>query len=82
MDLQLVLCTCACSFTRTPPKLKVIPPVTGWRLRELALEALAKLLHHQCTAGATAAGLQAALRLLALDPLQEPALLHDLVTTR
>ena len=42
------------------------------RLRELALEALAKLLHHQRTTGATEAGLQTALRLLALDPLQEP----------
>ncbi len=42
------------------------------RLRELALEALAKLLHHQRTTGATGAALQTALRLLALDPLQEP----------
>ncbi len=42
------------------------------RLRELALEALAKLLHHQRTTGATEAALQTALRLLALDPLQEP----------
>jgi DNA-binding SARP family transcriptional activator/predicted ATPase len=42
------------------------------RLRELALEALAKLLHHHRTMGATEAGLQTALRLLALDPLQEP----------
>ena len=42
------------------------------RLRELALEALAKLLHHQRTTGATEAGLKTALRLLALDPLQEP----------
>ena len=29
MDVQLVLCTCACSFTRTPPNVNVIPPVTG-----------------------------------------------------
>jgi DNA-binding SARP family transcriptional activator/predicted ATPase len=42
------------------------------RLRELALQALAKLLHHQRAMGATEAGLQTALRLLALDPLQEP----------
>jgi DNA-binding SARP family transcriptional activator/predicted ATPase len=42
------------------------------RLRELALEALAKLLRHQRTTGATEAALQTALRLLALDPLQEP----------
>ncbi len=42
------------------------------RLRELALEALAKLLHHQRTTGATSAALQTALRLLALDPSQEP----------
>ena len=43
------------------------------RLRELALEALAKLLRHQRTAGAPEVALQTALRLLALDPLQEPA---------
>lgn len=42
------------------------------RLRELALEALARLLDHQRTSGATARALQTALRLLALDPLQEP----------
>src|SRR5437667_3363077 len=42
------------------------------RLRELALEALAKLLRHQRTTGATEAALQTALRLLALDALQEP----------
>lgn len=42
------------------------------RLRELALEALAKLLHHQRTTGALEAALQTALRLLALDALQEP----------
>jgi DNA-binding SARP family transcriptional activator/predicted ATPase len=42
------------------------------RLHELALEAQAKLLHHQRTTGATEAALQTALRLLALDPLQEP----------
>jgi DNA-binding SARP family transcriptional activator/predicted ATPase len=41
------------------------------RLRELALEALAKLLREQRRAGATEAALQTALRLLALDPLQE-----------
>jgi DNA-binding SARP family transcriptional activator/predicted ATPase len=42
------------------------------RLHELALEALAKLLRHQRITGATEAALQTALRLLALDPLQEP----------
>ncbi len=42
------------------------------RLHELALEALAKLLGHQRATGATEAALQTALRLLALDPLQEP----------
>jgi len=42
------------------------------RLRELALEALAKLLRQQRATGATEAALQTALRLLALDPLQEP----------
>ena len=42
------------------------------RLRELALEALAKLLRHQRTTEATEAALRTGLRLLALDPLQEP----------
>src|SRR5262249_34262368 len=42
------------------------------RLRELALEALAKLLRHRRAAGATEAAVQTALRLLVLDPLQEP----------
>jgi len=42
------------------------------RLRELALEALARLLRHQRTTEAPEAALQTALRLLALDPLQEP----------
>ena len=42
------------------------------RLRELALEALAKMLVHQRTGGATEAALRTALRLIALDPLQEP----------
>jgi DNA-binding SARP family transcriptional activator len=41
------------------------------RLRELALEALAKLLHHQSTVGRTEAAIRTALRLLSLDPLQE-----------
>ena len=41
------------------------------RLRELALEALAKLLRHQRATGATEAAVQTAIRLLALDPLQE-----------
>ncbi|HWP35553.1 MAG TPA: AAA family ATPase [Thermodesulfobacteriota bacterium] len=42
------------------------------RLRELALEALSRLLAHQ-TAAAPEQAIQTALRLLALDPLQEPA---------
>jgi DNA-binding SARP family transcriptional activator/predicted ATPase len=41
------------------------------RLRELALEALARLLQLQRATGATEAALQTSLRLLALDPLQE-----------
>jgi len=41
------------------------------RLRELALETLAKLLAQQRMAGATEVALQTALRLLALDPLLE-----------
>src|ERR1051325_148436 len=42
------------------------------RLRELALEGLARLLAHQRRVGANDAGVQTALKLLALDPLQEP----------
>jgi DNA-binding SARP family transcriptional activator len=42
------------------------------RLRELALEILAKLVAQQRAAGAAEEALQTALRLLALDPLQEP----------
>ena len=41
------------------------------RLRELALEGLARLLAQQRKAGSTEAALQTALRLAALDPLQE-----------
>lgn len=41
------------------------------RLRELVLEALARLLAQQRAAGASQDALQTALRLLALDPLQE-----------
>jgi DNA-binding SARP family transcriptional activator len=41
------------------------------RLRELALEALAKLLRHHAQAGALEPATQTALRLLALDPWQE-----------
>jgi DNA-binding SARP family transcriptional activator/tetratricopeptide (TPR) repeat protein len=41
------------------------------RLRELAIEGLGKLLAHQATATATERGIQTAVRLLALDPLQE-----------
>jgi DNA-binding SARP family transcriptional activator len=42
------------------------------RLRELALEGLAKLLAHQRASGAAEAAVQTALKLAALDPLQEP----------
>jgi predicted ATPase/DNA-binding SARP family transcriptional activator len=42
------------------------------RLRELALEALARLLAHQRNAGALEAAVQTAVKLLALEPLQEP----------
>jgi DNA-binding SARP family transcriptional activator/tetratricopeptide (TPR) repeat protein len=42
------------------------------RLREMALEALARLLAHQTKAAATERAIQTAVRLLALDPLQEP----------
>ncbi len=42
------------------------------RLRELALDALAKLLAYQRSAGLAEPALQIALRLVALDPLQEP----------
>ena len=41
------------------------------RLRELAIESLARLLGQRRAAGATEAAVQLALRLLALDPLQE-----------
>ena len=41
------------------------------RLRELALDALAKLLAYQRSAGLAEPALQTALRLIALDPLQE-----------
>jgi DNA-binding SARP family transcriptional activator len=41
------------------------------RLRELAIEGLARLLAHQREAGSTEAALRTALRLVALDPLQE-----------
>jgi DNA-binding SARP family transcriptional activator/tetratricopeptide (TPR) repeat protein len=41
------------------------------RLHELALEALARLLAHQSGTGALDAAVQTAVRLLALDPLQE-----------
>ena len=43
------------------------------RLRELAIDALARLLAHQAATSATEAGIQTAVRLLALDPLQEHA---------
>jgi DNA-binding SARP family transcriptional activator len=42
------------------------------RLRELALEGLAKLLAHRRSAGQTEPAIQTGLKLLTLDPLQEP----------
>src|SRR5262249_49860924 len=54
------------------------PPFEEWllaereRLRELALEALARLLAHQAKSPATERAIQTALRLLALDALEEP----------
>jgi predicted ATPase/DNA-binding SARP family transcriptional activator len=42
------------------------------RLRELALEGLARLLAHQRKVGALEAGVQTAIKILGLDPLQEP----------
>jgi DNA-binding SARP family transcriptional activator/ABC-type cobalamin/Fe3+-siderophores transport system ATPase subunit len=42
------------------------------RLREVSLKALARLLAHQRAAGSTDSAVQTALRLVALDPLQEP----------
>src|SRR5262245_1000134 len=42
------------------------------RLRELALNVLIRLLDHQHRAGSTDTAIQTALRLLVLDPLQEP----------
>src|SRR5262245_4087306 len=42
------------------------------RLRELALEGLARLLAHQRQVGALEAGVHTALKILSLDPLQEP----------
>src|SRR5262245_51374409 len=53
------------------------PPFEDWlmsereRLRELAVETLARLLAHHRAAGAPAPAVQCALRLLTLDPLQE-----------
>jgi DNA-binding SARP family transcriptional activator len=55
----------------------VAPTFEDWlmsereRLRERAVEAHARLLAHQRAVGATASAVQSALRLLALDPLQE-----------
>src|SRR5580765_4708504 len=55
------------------------PPFEDWllserlRLRELALEGLARLLAQHRDAGALDEAVQTALRLVALDPLQEPA---------
>jgi DNA-binding SARP family transcriptional activator/tetratricopeptide (TPR) repeat protein len=53
------------------------PPFEDWllrereRLREMALQALARLLAHQRSTGSTEEATQTALRILALDPLQE-----------
>ena len=41
------------------------------RLREMAMDALARLLSHQTSTGATERAIQTAVRLLGLDPLQE-----------
>src|SRR5262245_15807627 len=55
------------------------PPFEDWllgqreRLHETAVRALARLLAYQRATGSTEAAVQSALRLLALDPLQEPA---------
>src|SRR5215831_8344564 len=54
------------------------PPFEDWllasreRLRELALTVLGRVLTHQRAAGSTEEAIQSALKLLALDPLQEP----------
>jgi predicted ATPase/DNA-binding SARP family transcriptional activator len=54
------------------------PPFEEWllaereRLRELVLEALARLLAHQRKVGALEAGARTAIKILGLDPLQEP----------
>ena len=54
------------------------PPFEAWltsereRLHELAIQALGHLLTHQQTAGATEPAVLTGIRLLALDPLQEP----------
>lgn len=54
------------------------PPFEEWlraereRLRELAVEGLAKLLGHLTRTGAVDQGVQVAVRLLGLDPAQEP----------
>src|SRR5262245_59940992 len=54
------------------------PPFEDWllalreRLRELALTVLARVLRQQQAAGSMEEAIQTALRLLALDPLQEP----------
>jgi DNA-binding SARP family transcriptional activator/tetratricopeptide (TPR) repeat protein len=54
------------------------PPFEDWlivereRLRELALEANARVLAHQQAIGMLSSAIQSAVRLLALDPLQEP----------
>src|SRR5262245_28704295 len=54
------------------------PPFEDWiraeraRLHQLALDAFAKLLQHEQAAGASEAAVHTALRLLEIDPLQEP----------
>ena len=42
------------------------------RLRERAVDAMSRLLDHACAAGSCEAGIRVAMRLLSLDPLQEP----------
>src|SRR5262245_58870950 len=54
------------------------PPFEEWllgereRLRELSIESLARVLAHQRDAGAVYSAIQTAVKLLAMDPLQEP----------
>jgi DNA-binding SARP family transcriptional activator len=58
-------------FTVTEPLFEEWLVAERERLRERALEALARLLAHQTKSGGTERGIQTAVRLLGLDPLQE-----------